>query len=261
MHMTDRLAGKVAIVTGAGSGIGQATARAFAAEGARVLCADIHDVAARETAESIGPQAQPFAVDVTQPEAVAAMVDRCLQHFGRVDVLFANAGIGEAGSAIDLTLEQWNRMLAINLTSVWLCAKAVLPPMLAQGSGVLIHQSSTAGLIGIGGIAHYSAAKAGVIGLTRQIAVEYGPRGIRCNAICPSTIPTPLVTKVWQERGAGSGSTASLAEQQAAAAARHPLRRLGRLDDAAQLAVFLASEESAWITGQALALDGGLTIA
>ena len=112
---------RILVATDFSEPAGAAVARAFAAEGAKVLCADIHDGAARETAGSIGPQAQPFAADVTKPEAVAAMVDRCLQHFGRVDVLFANAGIGEAGSAIDLTLEQWNRMLAINLTSVWLC--------------------------------------------------------------------------------------------------------------------------------------------
>jgi NAD(P)-dependent dehydrogenase (short-subunit alcohol dehydrogenase family) len=189
------------------------------------------------------------------------MVDACLAAFGRVDVLFANAGIGEAGTAVDLTLDRWNRMLAINLTSVWLCARQVLPHMVRQGSGSLIHQSSVAGLVGIGGIAHYAAAKAGVIGLTRQIAVDYGPHGVRCNAICPSTIPTPLVTKVWEERSTPQVGGPTIPEQIAAAAQRHPLRRLGRLDDAASLAVFLASDESSWITGQALALDGGITIA
>ena len=259
--MTQRLAGKVAVITGAGSGIGRGTAQAFAAEGARVLCADIDGLGAEETARSIGASARAFRVDVTQQDDVAAMVETCIGAFGRVDVMFANAGIGEAGSAIDLTLEQWNRMLAVNLTSVWLCAKHVLPHMVRQGGGSLIHQSSVAGLVGVGGIAHYAAAKAGVIGLTRQIAVDYGPHGVRCNAICPSTIPTPLVTKVWQERSAPQPGGPGTAEQIAAAALRHPLRRLGRVDDAAGLAVFLASDESSWITGQALALDGGFTIA
>jgi NAD(P)-dependent dehydrogenase (short-subunit alcohol dehydrogenase family) len=259
--MTQRLAAKVAVITGAGSGIGRATAQAFAAEGARVLCADIDGRGAEETAGIVGPSARPFRVDVTQPDEVSAMVEACVAAFGRVDVMFANAGIGEAGTAVDLTLEQWNRMLAINLTSVWLCAKYALPHMVRQGGGSLIHQSSIAGLVGVGGIAHYAAAKAGVIGLTRQIAVDYGPHGVRCNAICPSTIPTPLVTKVWQERSAPQAGGPSTAEQIAAAAVRHPLRRLGRVDDAANLAVFLASDESTWITGQALALDGGITIA
>lgn len=259
--MTQRLAGKSAVVTGAASGIGRATAQAFAAEGARVLCADIDGNGAEETARLIGPTARAFRVDVTQPDEVCAMVEACVAAFGKIDVLFANAGIGEAGTATELTLERWNRMLAINLTSVWLCAKYALPHMVRQGGGSLIHQSSTAGLVGVGGIAHYAAAKAGVIGLTRQIAVDYGPQGVRCNAICPSTIPTPLVTKVWQERSAPQAGGPSTAEQIAAAALRHPMRRLGRVDDAANLAVFLASDESTWITGQALALDGGFTIA
>jgi NAD(P)-dependent dehydrogenase (short-subunit alcohol dehydrogenase family) len=259
--MTQRLAGKVALITGAASGIGKATAEAFTAQGARVLCADIDGDGAQDAARCAGSSARPFCADVTKEDQVAAMVDACLAAFGRVDVLFANAGIGEAGTAVDLTLDRWNRMLAINLTSVWLCARQVLPHMVRQGSGSLIHQSSVAGLVGIGGIAHYAAAKAGVIGLTRQIAVDYGPHGVRCNAICPSTIPTPLVTKVWEERSTPQVGGPTIPEQIAAAAQRHPLRRLGRLDDAASLAVFLASDESSWITGQALALDGGITIA
>jgi len=261
--MAGRLAGKVAIVTGAGSGIGRASAELFAQEGAKVMCADINEAGARETADTINrAQAQhaiAARVDVTRSADVERMVADTVQAFGKLDVLYANAGIGEAGNAIDLSEEQWNRMIAVNLTSVWLCAKYALPEMIKAGGGSIINQSSTAGLIGIAAIAHYSAAKAGVIGLTRQIAVEYGPKQIRANAICPSTIPTPLVTTVWTQRAERNKDTSSIAEQQAVVAARHPLQRLGTLPDCANLALFLASDESAWISGIAVPLDGGLT--
>ena len=257
--MSGRLAGKVAIVTGAGSGIGRAAATLFAAEGARVMCADINDKGAQETASAIGKSAIAAKVDVTLPAEVERMVADTVKAFGKLDVLYANAGIGEAGNAIDLTIEQWNRMIAINLTSVWLSTKYALPEMIKAGGGSIINQSSTAGLIGIAGIVHYSAAKTAVVGLTRQVAVEYGPKKVRCNAICPSTIPTPLVTTVWEQKSRSSGNALSIADQQAAAAARYPLRRLGVVADCANLALFLASDESSWISGVAMPLDGGLT--
>lgn len=257
--MAHRLAGKVAIITGAGSGIGRASAELFAAEGAQVMCADIVTAHVEETVRLIGAQAIAATVDVTRPADIERMVAQTLAAFGRLDVLYANAGIGEASNAIDMTIEQWDRMIAVNLTSVWLSAKYALPHMIAGGGGSIINQSSTAGLIGIPDLPHYSAAKTGVIGLTRQIAAEYGPRNIRCNAICPSSIPTPLVSRVWEQRARDAGSTASLAEQQATVAARHPMRRIGTLSDCANLALFLASDESAWISGAAVPLDGGLT--
>ena len=257
--MSGRLAGKIAIVTGAGSGIGRASAQLFAAEGARVMCADIHAAHVEETAHMIGAAAIAATVDVTRPADIERMVAQTLAAFGRLDVLYANAGIAEATNAIDMTIEQWDRMIATNLTSVWLSAKYSLPHMIAGGGGSIINQSSTAGLIGIPDIPHYSAAKTGVVGLTRQIAAEYGPKNIRCNAICPSSIPTPLVAGVWETRARQAGSTASLAEQQAVVAARHPLRRLGKVADCANLALFLASDESSWISGAAVPLDGGLT--
>ena len=257
--MQGRLAGKVAIVTGAGSGIGRASAQMFAAQGARVMCADIHAAHARETAQSIGAAAIASTVDVALEQDVQRMVEETVAAFGKLDVLYANAGIAEATNAIDMTLEQWNRMIAINLTSVWLSAKYALPHMIVAGGGSIINQSSTAGLIGIPDLPHYSAAKTGVVGLTRQIAAEYGPRNIRCNAICPSSIPTPLVAAVWETRSRKSGDTSSYAQQQAVVAARHPLRRLGVVTDCANLALFLASDESSWITGVAMPLDGGLS--
>lgn len=257
--MAGRLAGKVAIVTGAGSGIGRASAQLFAAEGARVMCADIQTALVEETARLIGPSAIAATVDVTRPADIERMVTQTMASFGQLHVVYANAGIGEATNAIDMSIEQWDRMIASNLTSVWLSAKYTLPHLIAGGGGSIINQSSTAGLIGIPDLPHYSAAKSGVLGLTRQIAAEYGPRNVRCNAICPSSIPTPLVSKVWEQRAREAGSTASLAEQQATVAARHPMRRIGTLADCANLALFLASDESAWINGVAVPLDGGLT--
>ena len=257
--MANRLAGKVAIITGAGSGIGRASAQLFAAEGARVVCADIDTANVEETARLIGPAALAMTVDVAKAADIEAMVAQTVSAFGRLDILYANAGIGEAANAIDMTLEQWDRMIAINLTSVWLSAKYALPHMIAGGGGSIINQSSTAGLIGIPDLPHYSSAKSGVVGLTRQIAAEYGPKNIRCNAICPSSIPTPLVSRVWEQRALVAGCTATLAEQQATVAARHPMRRIGTLADCANLALFLASDESGWISGVAVPLDGGLT--
>ena len=257
--MAGRLAGKVAIITGAGSGIGRATAQLFAAEGARVMCADINGASAKETARLIGDAAITATVDVALPEQIERMVADTVAAFGKLDVMYANAGIAEATNAIDMTLEQWNRMIAINLTSVWLSAKYALPHMIAGGGGSIINQSSTGGLIGVPDIPHYAAAKAGVIGLTRQIATQYGPQNIRCNAICPSSIPTPLMAGVWETRARQAGDTSSFEAQQAAVATKYPLRRLGVLADCANLALFLASDESSWITGVAMPLDGGLT--
>ena len=263
--MAGRLYGKVAIVTGAGSGIGRAAAQLFAAEGARVMCADINDKGAAETAASINDKAPKRAlslkVDVTVPEQVERMVAETVSGLGKLDVLYANAGIGEAGNAIDLTIEQWNRMIAINLTSVWLSTKYALPHMIAAGGGSIVNQSSLAGLVGIGGIAHYSAAKAGVIGLTRQVAVEYGPKKVRCNAICPGTIFTPLVETVWSKGGGVAGGGADMEETKKRSALRYPMGRLGELSDCANLALFLASDESSWITGYAVPLDGGMSAA
>lgn len=261
--MPGRLEGKVAIVTGAASGIGREAARLFVAEGARVMCADIDAAGVDETlriARRIVPDGAIAArVDVTIPADVERMVAETVGAFGKLDVMYSNAGIGESCNAIDLTIEQWNRMIAVNLTSVWLCAKYSLPHLIAAGGGSIINQSSSAGLIGVPAMPHYCAAKTGVIGLTRQLAIDYGQNNIRVNAICPSAIPTPLMATVWSKRAKDAGSNASIPEMEAAAAAKLPLRRLGVLADCATLALFLASDESAWITGTAMPLDGGLS--
>ena len=259
--MAERLKGRVAIVTGAGSGIGRATAELFAAEGARVACADVNGKAAQETAANIGAAAIGCRTDVSVPGDVEQMVADTVAKFGTVDVLYANAGVGGSGNAIDMSFEEWNRMIGINLTGVWLSCKYALPHMVKQGRGSLILQSSVRGLVGIPALPHYSAAKAGVIGLARQIAVEYGPKGVRCNAICPGTIMTPLVEGVWKAGGGIVGAGGTFEEMRARAALPHPIGRIGTTEDCANLALFLASDESSWITGVAVPLDGGMTAA
>lgn len=264
--MTGRLADKTAIVTGAGSGIGEAAAQLFASEGARVTCADIDGEAAERTAALIGPTAVAVQVDVADPTAAERMVTETVDAFGGVDAVYANAGVAGSGRAGDLDLEEWNRVISINLTGVWLSTKFALPHMIEAGGGSLVLQSSVAGVIGVPGIASYAAAKGGVIALAKQMAVDYGPDGIRVNAICPGTVPTPLVRATYEARGGfaatdGGAAAATIDEMIDATKIRNPIGRVGSVDDIAQLALHLASDESAWTTGSIITIDGGMSAA
>ena len=264
--MTERLVGKRTIVTGAGSGIGQEAARLFAAEGAQVLCADIDGSRAEATAAAIGDAAVGLRVDVSSPEDCAAMVERAVEAFGGLDVVYANAGIAGSGRAGDLATEDWDRVIAVNLTGVWLSIRDAIPHLIAAGGGSLVLQASVGGVIGVPGIAPYAAAKAGVIGLAKQMAVDYGPDNIRVNAICPGTVPTPLVRATYERQGgfaavADVGPDAGIDEMIAAAAVRNPIGRLGTTVDIANLALYLASDESSWVTGTAITIDGGMSVA
>ncbi|MCZ8130284.1 MAG: SDR family NAD(P)-dependent oxidoreductase [Steroidobacteraceae bacterium] len=263
--MSAKLEGKVAIVTGAASGLGLATARRFAREGARVVCADVDEQAAARLAGELaaeGSRAIAVAVDVTREQDVRRMVETTAQAFGGVDVLVANAGIAGVGSVETTSRETWDRVLAVNLTGVWLCNRAVVPAMRARGGGSVINQASIAGLVGFSGIAPYAAAKAGVIGLTRQAAVEYAATGIRFNAVCPGTVVTPLVVRTYEERGGiATGARQSLDDALRANAARIPMQRFGTPEDVASMVAFLASAEAAWITGAVFPVDGGYTAA
>lgn len=264
--MTGRLSGKKTIVTGAGSGIGEAAAKLFAAEGAQVCCADINGDAVQALAAGIGESAIAVQVDVADPGSCEAMVADTVAAFGGLNAVYANAGIAGSGRAGDVEFEEWNRVISINLTGKWLSVKYAIPHLIAAGGGSLVLQASVGGVIGVPGIASYAAAKAGVMGLTRQMAVDYGPDGIRVNAICPGTVPTPLVRATYEKRGgfsatANAPADASIDDLIDAATVRHPIGRLGTTEDVAQLALHLASDESSWTTGASIVIDGGMSIA
>jgi NAD(P)-dependent dehydrogenase (short-subunit alcohol dehydrogenase family) len=247
----DRLRGRRILVTGAGSGIGRAAAEAFAAEGADLVLADLSG--AELVAEEVGGIG--VTADVTSEEQLAAVVDAA---GGPLHGLYANAGIEGAGRAHELSRAQWSRVIDVNLTGTWLTIKAVLPGMLAAGGGAIVTQASTAALTGVPDLAAYSAAKGGITALTRQIAVDYGREGIRANALCPGTVWTPLVERTYAERG-GDATFGSMDSMREKAARGYPLGRLGTPAEIAAFALFLLSDESAWISGGVFAADGGYT--
>jgi len=265
--MSGLLNGKIAIVTGAASGIGAAAAKRFAAEGASVACVDYNLDGANSTLKSIrdaGGKAIAVRADVSSEADAENMVRETVKAFGNPTIVYANAGVAGSGSAADVTMDSWTRVVAINLTGVWLSSRYLLPMMIEAGGGSIVNQSSIGALIGVPGIASYAAAKGGVIGLTKQMAVEYGPHNIRVNAICPGTVPTPLVEQTYKERGGFAADKRSQGAQGFneildRSKARVPMGRLGTVDEIAALALFLASDESSWITGQAIAIDGGAT--
>lgn len=261
--MSGRLAGKVAIITGGGSGLGRASVLRFAAEGAQVVVAD-RDLKAGQAVvadvETAGGVALAVGVDVTSAASNDEMVAATLECFGGLDVVFANAGIPGNGNADTTTEWEFDRVIAVNLKGVWLSARAALPHLVARGGGSIINQASMGGLIGLNGIFPYTAAKGAVIGMTKQMAIAHGPANIRVNAICPGTIPTPLVRAARETDGSTIDPDRHL-ELDAEAALRFPLQRLGVPDDVANLAVFLASDESNWISGGIFPVDGGRSAA
>jgi NAD(P)-dependent dehydrogenase (short-subunit alcohol dehydrogenase family) len=248
-----RLDGKVAIITGGASGLGAATVERFAEEGARVVVADLDGDAARAVAARV--DGLGVAVDVGDVQQTEAMAAAALDAFGAIDVVFANAGVPGEGSAHDMDPAAWDRVIRINLTGVYLTVRAALPAMMQRGGGSAILTASTAAVSGLPSLAPYTAAKAGVVGLARQLAIDYAQHAIRANAICPGTIPTPLVRAAYEQRGG------DIEERIAARAADVPLGRMGDPSDVANLALFLASDESKWITGQVHVVDGGVTCA
>lgn len=245
-----RLANKTALVTGGGSGIGQAIAQRFAKEGAAVAVVDLVSERAEETARQIteaGGRALAIQADVRDTAAVAAMADRALTSFGHVDILVNNAGASRGDDILEIDDETWDFNLAVVLTGVFLCSKALLPQMIARRAGAIVNIASVNGLTGLGEEG-YSAAKAGMINLGQNMAVKYGRFGVRVNTICPGTIRTPI----WQARVEQDPQIFERLAQW------YPLGRVGEPEDVANAALFLASDEAAWITGATLVVDGGL---
>jgi NAD(P)-dependent dehydrogenase (short-subunit alcohol dehydrogenase family) len=246
------LTGGVAVVTGGGSGIGRAVALAYAAAGARVAVADLDEDAARSTCDLVaaaGGEAHPAAVDVADAGAVAAWTDDVLARWGRLDVACNNAGTsGTYAPLADQPLEDWERVLAVNLTGTFLCLRAQVPAMVAGGGGAVVNVASAAGLMGFAHLPAYVASKHGVVGLTKSVALEVAHRGVRVNAVCPGSIRTPMLA------GFAGGDEAALE----AMGRQAPMRRLGTPEEVAEAVVWLCDPVSSFVTGQALGVDGGV---
>ena len=245
-----RLDNKVSIITGAGQGIGLATALKFAAEGAIVVVCDVKQAAvdaAVAQCQALGAQAVGFVMDVTQRDMVDAVVAQVKTQFGRIDVLVNNAGITQDARLQKMTLEQFDRVIDVNLRGVFHCSQAVADTMVAQGSGVILNASSVVGLYGNFGQTNYAATKFGVIGFTKTWSRELGPKGIRVNAVAPGFIATPMVAAMPEK---------VLKDLEA----KVPLRRLGRPEEMANIYAFLASDEASYINGTVIEASGGMSL-
>jgi NAD(P)-dependent dehydrogenase (short-subunit alcohol dehydrogenase family) len=247
-------AGKVAFVTGAAGGIGRATALAFAREGAGVVVADVSEQGNQETArmiEEAGGRALAVRCDVTRSEDAKAALDKAVETFGRLDVAFNNAGVEQPiMPAADLTEEEWDRIVAINLRGVFLCMKHEIPLMLEQGGGAIVNTSSGAGVKGFAGQAAYCAAKYGIVGLSKAAALDYAKANIRVNAVCPGIIETPMMDRF-------SGGTSEGRER---VIAQEPVGRMGKSEEIAAAVLWLCSDAASFVTGHAMVVDGGQTV-
>ena len=248
--MAGRVDGKVALITGGGSGIGRATALLFGREGAKVVVADYNAEGGERTVKTImeaGGTAVFRLADVSNPQDVDTLMHEVVETYGRLDCAFNNAGIGQTAKTPDWTLENWNRVIAINLTGVFLCMKYEIPLMLRHGGGAIVNTASAAGLVGLSGASAYVAAKHGVAGLTKTAALEFAKKGIRVNAVCPGFIRAPMV-----ERALDKGI---ISEEQIFAL--EPMHRMGKADEIAEAVLWLCSDASSFVTGLPTPVDGG----
>jgi NAD(P)-dependent dehydrogenase (short-subunit alcohol dehydrogenase family) len=250
-----RFQNKVAVVTGAALGIGQATATAFAQEGAAVVIADLDQKQGEATARTIqsnGGQALFISTDVSEEDNVRGLIERTVSHYGRLDILVNNAGIYIQGDIEQTSLADWERIMAVNLTGAFLCMKYAVPAMIQNGGGVIVNVSSEAGLVGIKRQVVYNVSKSGMIALTRSSAIDLAEKGIRVNSVCPGTTDTPLV------QAAVSRAPDPAAARRQLEAVR-PLNRLGAPAEIASAILYLASDEAGYATGAILSIDGGYT--
>ena len=253
-----RLDGRVAIVTGGAAGIGAAIAKAFAAEGARVVIADRDLAAATAAAHAIGARASAFQVDITREPQVQAMAQDTRARHGRIDILVNNAGIMRKAYVKDMTEDTWDAVVDVNLKATFLCSKAVLPAMIDAGRGRIINIASIAGKVGEPTASAYSAAKFGVIGFTRSLALEVAPHDILVNAICPGPIATALGEQGWRDGAQVEG--VPLERIITRVNSRSPLKRLGSVEQVARMALFIASDDCDFTTGSAFNVDGGIVM-
>ena len=250
--MAGQFTGKVALITGGSSGIGRASSLAFAREGAQVIVSDVVADAGQETVELItkaGGTASFVAANVSQAAEVEALITQCIATYGRLDCAHNNAGIeGPGASTVEYDEDSWDRVIAINLTGVWLCMKYQIPEMLKHGGGAIVNTSSAAGLLGFRGGSAYVASKHGVVGLTKTAALEYAKAGVRVNAICPGAIDTPMMGRI-------TGHKPHRAERMASS---EPVGRMGSPEEIAEAAIWLCSDGASFVTGHAMSVDGGL---
>jgi meso-butanediol dehydrogenase/(S,S)-butanediol dehydrogenase/diacetyl reductase len=247
-----KLENRIAAITGSSSGIGAASARLFAAEGAKVIVADIDEAGGRRVAGEIGSSAVFLKTDVSVPAQVEGLVKFAVEKFGRLDVLHNNAFATHIGPVGEIPVEGWLSTIAVTLSGVFYGMRFSLPQMVKQGGGVIVNTASISGLFGDYGLGAYNAAKAGVINLTRTAAIEYARKNIRVNAVCPGGIATPPVLNALK---AAPDPEAALSE----AAEHHPMGRLGKPEEIAKVVLFLASDDSSLMTGSIVVADGGAT--
>lgn len=247
---------KVAIITGAAAGIGENAARLFAKEGARLVLVDLQAEALSKVVEELEQNSTivlDMVGDVSSPSICRSVIEKTMAQFGRLDILFNNAGIVQNGNLVECTEEEWQRTIDVNLKSMYLLCRAAVPHMQRQGGGTIINMSSIAGSSGVANRGAYSVSKAGVIGLTKSLAIDFIKDGIRVNCICPATVDTPSL----RQRIADSPDPE---EARRAFVARQPMGRIGTPQEIAAMALFLASEDSRYMTGQAIVMDGGMKL-
>lgn len=243
--MTDRFTDRVAVVTGAASGIGEAITARLVAEGAAVVGGDLNP-------DSVPDGALGVRVDVTDPDSVTALIDRCVTEHGRVGILCNNAGVGGVTDVIGCTVDEWDRIFAVNARGTFLCTKAALPHMLEAGHGVIVNTASVAASVGLPNRAAYCASKGAVVAFTKQVAVQYASQGIRCNSVSPGTVDSPWVGRLLDQAD-------DPAAMRAALVARQPLGRLGTPAEVADLVTYLASDAASFVTGADWLIDGGIS--